>query len=92
MGKSYFVYIMMGFGGALYVGMTGCLEKRVAEHKSGATPGFTRKYQCKYLVYFEEGADVLAVIEREKELKGWKRIKKLDLIYARNPNLEDLAR
>jgi putative endonuclease len=91
MSKSYFVYIMMGFKGALYIGMTNSLDRRVAEHRAGAVPGFTRKYQCKYLVYFEEGADVLAVIEREKELKGWARAKKLNLIYRLNPNLRDLS-
>ncbi len=75
MSKSYFIYIMMGFRGVLYIGVTKDLERRVIEHKTGAIPGFTRKYRCKYLVYFESGADIFAAIQREKELKGWTRTK-----------------
>ena len=83
---------MMGFKGTLYVGMTNDLERRVYEHKQGLLEGFTKKYHCIYLVYFEEGGDVMGAIVREKEIKGWKRSKKLELIYRMNPDLNDLAK
>lgn len=92
MTKTYFVYIMMSFKGVLYIGVTSDLERRVYEHRNGLLEGFTRKYRCKYLVYFEEGADVMAAIAREKEIKGWKRSKKLELMYRMNPDLKDLSR
>lgn len=83
---------MMSFKGTPYVGMTNDLERRVYEHQQGLFEGFTKKYHCKYLAYFEEGVDVIGAIIREKEIKGWKRLKKLELIYRMNPDLQDLSR
>lgn len=83
---------MMGFKGVLYVGITNDLTRRVYEHQHGLVEGFTKKYQCKYLVFFEDGASISGAIDREKEIKGWKRTKKLDLIYRMNPDLRDLSR
>lgn len=77
--------------GTLYVGMTNDLDRRVAEHKSHAVSGFTEKYGRDRLVYFEVGNDVLAVIEREKQIKRWSRTKKVILITSMNPTWEDLA-
>lgn len=87
----YFVYIMMSFRGVLYVGVTGDLERRVWQHKNGSFEGFSKKYRCIYLVHFKETSDVWAALTREKEIKGWSRRKKLDLIFSSNPKLHDLS-
>ena len=89
--KNYYVYIMASPSGVLYIGMTNNLLRRVYEHKNGIVEGFTSKYQCKMLVYYESSPDVSSILEREKQLKRWNRQKKLDLIYKINPNFEDLS-
>jgi len=89
--KRYWVYIMSGRTRSLYIGVTGNLEKRVFEHKNKMHAGFTSKYKLDRLVYFEEGGEVLGAIEREKELKGWRRSKKLALIESLNPDWKDLS-
>lgn len=76
---------------ALYIGMTNDLERRLYEHQAELCEGFTKKYKCKNLVYFEETNSVEAAISREKQLKHWSRSKKIDLISRLNPNLEDLS-
>lgn len=73
----------------LYVGMTNDLLRRVHEHKNHAVDGFTKKYRCTRLVFFEEGGDVTTVIDREKQLKGWRREKKVELIESVNPQWQD---
>ena len=88
--RAYFVYIMTNPSRTLYVGMTNDLARRVHEHNEGATPGFTRKYGLKQLVYFEEFRDVRDAIAREKEIKGWRREKKTALIESFNPHWDDL--
>ncbi|MFA6446665.1 MAG: GIY-YIG nuclease family protein [Patescibacteria group bacterium] len=75
--KDYFIYITSSPSGTLYVGMTNDLNRRIAEHRMHAVPGFTKKYGCDRLVYFEVGNDVMAVIEREKQIKRWSRTKKV---------------
>src|SRR5215217_4108624 len=82
--RTYFVYIMANRSGTLYVGVTNDLEKRVAEHKARATPGFTARYNVTRLVYYEDTNDVWSALEREKELKGWLRSKKVALIQSMN--------
>ena len=90
--KSFYVYIMSSKrNGTLYIGVTNNLEKRVSEHKSGLVPGFSKDYQIKYLVYFEEAASIEDAIEREKQIKRWSRKKKIDLIEKENPEWDDLA-
>ena len=74
----------------LYVGVTNDLERRVAEHRSGAIPGFTEKYHCHKLVYFERYSDVNQAIAREKQLKKWSRSKKDWLIDTMNKERVDL--
>ena len=76
--------------GTLYIGVTSDLIKRVWEHKSGIIKGFTASYNVKGLVYFEVTSDVRSALEREKELKRWKRSWKLDLIEKENPAWDDL--
>ena len=89
--KSYYVYIMTNHSKTLYVGITNNLVKRVYEHKNKFVEGFTKKYNITKLVYFEDTNDVTAAIEREKQLKGWLRSKKIVLIESTNPSWKDLS-
>jgi putative endonuclease len=89
--KPYYVYIMTNKSRTLYTGVTNDLERRVYEHKHKLIPGFTTKYNLSRLVYFEATEDIRAAIEREKQIKGWLRRKKLSLIASVNPKWEDLS-
>jgi putative endonuclease len=89
--KTYFVYIMTNHAKTLYTGITSDLPKRVLEHKEGATPGFTSRYRLTSLVYYEETSDAQSAIAREKQLKGWLRKKKIDLVDSMNPFWFDLS-
>ena len=89
--KSYYVYIMSSQRRALYVGVTGNLEERVYQHKTHVHEGFTARYNATSLVHFERFATIHAAIAREKEIKAWRREKKLDLIKLQNPNWNDLS-
>lgn len=91
MGGRYFVYILASVSRVLYTGVTNDLERRMFEHKSKLVPGFTSRYNVDRLVYFEETPDVLAAIEHEKRIKGWKRCKKIELIEKKNPQWRDLS-
>ena len=75
----------------LYTGVTNDLYRRVYEHKSKLIPGFTQKYNLTWLVYYEATNDVKAAINREKQIKGWLRSKKLDLVESLNPEWKDLG-
>ena len=87
----YYTYIMSNdFNTTLYIGMTDNLERRVTEHRSGVNPGFTKKYNCHKLVYYEVYSDVNQAIEREKQLKKWNRAKKEALIDTMNKERKDL--
>jgi len=76
----------------IYTGVTNNLERRVYQHKSKQIQGFTAKYNLTRLVYYEETADVISAISREKTIKGWLRAKKIALIESVNPSWNDLAR
>jgi putative endonuclease len=89
--KKYWVYIVASRTGTLYIGMTNNLYVRVAQHKSGEIEDFSSDYKCNRLVYWESFDDVLKAINREKQLKGWRRAKKIVLIESMNPRWEDLA-
>jgi len=91
MRNRFWVYIIASKTGTLYAGMTNNLDRRVAEHKQHLVPGFTAKYHCTRLVWFEEHSDVRAAIAREKQIKGWLRAKKIALIESHNPRWADLA-
>lgn len=78
--------------GTIYTGMTSNLTKRIHEHKMEFTEGFTKKYNVKQLVYFEQFSDPTEAITREKRLKKWKRSWKIDLIEHKNPKWNDLYR
>ena len=77
---SYFTYIMASRSRTLYIGVTGNLQKRVFEHKWKEHDGFTARYNCDRLVWFESHEHVQRAITREKELKGWRRARKIALI------------
>ncbi len=89
--KSYYVYIMTSPSGTLYTGMTNDLKRRVYQHKHKLIEGFTAKYNVTRLAYYEETQDVQAAIAREKEIKSWRRSKKLELIKSLNPKWQDLS-
>jgi len=89
--KRYWVYIVTNRAGTLYVGVTNDLQRRLWEHKNHLLPGFTSRYVIDRVVYVEETNDVTAAIEREKEIKGWRRSKKEELIESANPKWRDLS-
>ncbi len=89
--KTFCVYIMAGKYRTLYTGVTNNLERRVLEHKRKLVPGFTSKYHIDRLVHFEVFGDVRAAIQREKQIKGWLRAKKVALIVSHNPAWKDLS-
>ncbi len=89
--KQYYVYIMTNRSRTLYTGVTNNLERRVHEHKHKLVCGFTKKYNITKLVYYDVSSDVRAAIEREKEIKGWLRRKKIALIESANPDWRDLS-
>ena len=89
--SDYYLYIMTNNSGTLYAGVTNNLERRVYEHKHGIHDGFTKRYKLTRLVYYESTPDVLVAIQREKEIKGWVRRKKIALIASMNPYWTDLS-
>ena len=89
--KDYYVYILTNTSNSvLYIGVTNDLQRRVFEHKNELVEGFTKKYHVHKLVYYEMTTDVNAAIAREKQLKGWKRIKKNHLVESVNPNWNEI--
>src|ERR1700733_4236743 len=89
--RRYCVYIMGSLSGTVYVGVTRNLHKRVFEHKFHLREGFTKRYDVERLLYWASYDDVHKAIPREKQLKGWRREKKIALIELRNPHWLDLA-
>jgi len=87
----YFAYIMCSRTGTLYIGMTNNIYRRALQHKRGEIEGFSSKYHCNRLLYYESFDDVHRAIGREKQLKGWLRARKIALIESRNPRWSDLA-
>ncbi|TSA18268.1 MAG: GIY-YIG nuclease family protein [Betaproteobacteria bacterium] len=89
--RTYFVYVLASKSRRLYIGVTNNLERRLYEHKEKLADGFTKRYHIDRLVYFEPTPDVLSAITREKQLKSWRRNKKIALIESANPTWEDLS-
>lgn len=88
---NYYVYIITNkTRSTIYIGVTNNLERRMYEHKNKLVPGFSAKYNLNILIYFEHTTDISSGIAREKQLKKWSRSKKLELIRASNPLLEEL--
>jgi len=77
-------------GNVMYIGVTNDLLRRVDEHRNGKGSEFTKKYNVTRLLYFEQGGDIHGALAREKELKGWRRQKKDDLVSKENPLWQDL--
>ncbi len=88
----YFIYFMISNNrSALYIGVTNNIQRRIFEHKQHAIDGYTKKYNCVNLVYFEETSSIEDAIAREKQLKKWGRNKKNALVESMNPNWVDLS-
>ena len=91
MKKGGYVYIIASKkNGTIYIGVTNNLQFRIYQHKQGLADSFTKEYDVKLLVYFEDYPTIEEAIAREKQLKHWNRGWKLKLIEKRNPNWEDL--
>jgi len=90
--RVYYVYVLASDTGTLYVGVTNDLERRVSEHKLGLVKGFTKKYKVSRLLDYEEFSNIYEAIEREKEIKRWRRDKKIALVEEGNPGWIDLAK
>jgi putative endonuclease len=89
--NTYYVYIMASHTKVLYTGVTNNLETRVSQHKSAPPTTFTGKYNVNRLVWYEDYPDIKDAISREKQLKGWRRSKKIALIEAANPDWIDIS-
>ena len=88
---NYTVYILASESGTLYIGVTNDLYRRISEHKQKLIEGFTKKYNCIKLVYYENYSDIRRAIDREKQLKNWNRKKKEMLVKNINPTWKDLS-
>ena len=91
MSRTYWIYILASRSRNLYAGVTNDLQRRMIEHRQGLVPGFTSRYKIFRLVHCEQFADIRDAIAREKEIKGWRREKKIWLIEGKNPTWQDLA-
>ena len=89
--SAFCVYLVASRHRTLYVGVTNDLPKRLHEHRTGLADGFTKKYNVTRLVYFEVASGPIEAIDREKEIKGWTRSRKVALIERRNPKWRDLS-
>ena len=91
MDKTYVVYIVASRSRSLYTGVTNNLQRRLAQHREKLVPGFTSRYNIFRLVHFEVYGDIQTAIAREKEIKAWRREKKIRLIERKNSTWEDLS-
>ncbi len=89
--RAYHVYILSSISRCIYIGVTNDLMRRVAQHRRGAIPGFTKQYRVTRLVHFEVYESVTTAITREKQLKRWPRARKNRLIERSNPGWYDLS-
>jgi putative endonuclease len=89
--KAYWVYIMASKSLNLYTGVTGNLQRRVLQHRQKLLQGFSARYNINRLVYYETFGDIFAAIRREKQIKGWLRVKKIALIESANRDWKDLS-
>jgi putative endonuclease len=91
MERRYFIYMMASLSRRVYVGVTNNLIRRTGEHKQARVAGFAERYRINRLVYFESFQYVRDAIAREKQIKGWRRSRKVALIEAENPTWADLS-
>ena len=87
-----YTYIMGSNTGTLYIGVTSDIYTRVQQHKNGTFEGFSKKYHCTRLLYYEAHESILESIAREKQLKGWRRARKIALIEEQNLEWQDLSK
>ena len=92
MQKCWFVYILSSLSGTLYVGLSDHLPHRMVEHKHGFKDGFTKKYKINRLMYYESFSDRSRAAAREKQIKGYRREKKIALFAQSNPQWKDLSK
>lgn len=91
MEKAYYIYLLTNkYLNVIYTGVTNNLIRRVYEHKTKSVKGFTQKYNIEFLVYFESCFDISSALAREKQIKGWSREKKNNLVNSINPGWVDL--
>ncbi len=88
---SFHVYLLSSRSRNLYVGVTSDLLRRLWEHRTHVVRGHTARYRITRLVYYEQTTDVVSALMREKQIKGWRRARKIGLIEERNPTWQDLA-
>ena len=88
----FYVYILSSLSGTLYVGLTDNLKKRIEEHRLGLVDSFTKKYKVNRLMYYEIFRDADAAAAREKQVKKYRREKKIALFAQSNPHWEDLSK
>lgn len=92
MEKTYAIYILTNYNETtFYIGVTANLQKRISEHKNKVVKSFTKKYNVDKLVYYEVTNDVESALNREKQLKHWRRDWKINLIKEMNPEFKDLS-
>jgi putative endonuclease len=91
MAKTYYVYLLASHSRVLYTGVTSDLQRRIWEHRHGVRSGFATRYRVHRLVHFETTSDVQSAIRREKEIKGWSRSRKIELVETNNAGWLDLA-
>lgn len=89
--SGYIYFITNAHNNVLYIGVTNSLRRRIAEHKAKINKGFTYKYNCEKLVYYEKYDSIVDAIAREKQLKNWKREWKNELVNEFNPGWEDFS-
>jgi putative endonuclease len=89
--RAYYVYIMTGPSRVLYTGVTNDIERRTLEHRMKVLRGFTQKYKLDQLVFYEVYGNIYAAIAREKQIKGWLRVRKIAFIESVNPHWKDLS-
>jgi putative endonuclease len=89
--KVFYVYILVSLSGTLYIGLTDDLRRRIDEHKLGLVDSFTKKYSVNRLMYFEIFHDSENAVQRERQLKKFRREKKIVLFVKTNPHWEDLS-
>ena len=89
--RQYYVYIMTNRSGTLYTGVTNDLERRMHEHKRKLVEGFTKRYNIDMLVYYEVTDDINEALTREKQIKAWRRSKRVALVESTNPQWRDLS-
>ena len=91
--KEYYVYLLTNWNNkVIYVGVTNDLQRRIYEHKEKKVKGFTEKYKVNKLVYFEQTTEIEVALNREKEMKKWRREKKDKLVENINPSWRDLSK